>query len=115
MAKLFIDDLDVLARRADRLFEQGMLRVVVGAGGDGTAAELVNRCESRVPITMLPMGTENLLAKYVGLSADPQAMCRTVMEGQTVRLDAGKANGRLFLLMASFYILFLTVQEDWVD
>ena len=53
-----------------------------------------------VPIAILPLGTENLLAKQLGLRADPAELCRVICGGRILRLDAGLAAGRLFLLMA---------------
>ena len=79
---------------------QGRLRALVGVGGDGTAAELVNRTAAGVPITMLPSGTENLLARHFQLGASPESCAATIAAGRRLRLDAGLASGRLFLLMA---------------
>ena len=38
---------------------------------------------------MLPLGTENLLARYLELTADPGELTRVVADGVAVRLDAG--------------------------
>ncbi|OHB73223.1 MAG: hypothetical protein A2V70_09470 [Planctomycetes bacterium RBG_13_63_9] len=48
---------------------------------------------------MLPSGNENLLATYLRLGKSPDAVCRTITSGPAVQLDAGSANGRVFLLM----------------
>ncbi|MDZ7620634.1 MAG: diacylglycerol kinase family protein, partial [Patescibacteria group bacterium] len=91
--------LDAVTEAAVRWHGEGRLRALVGVGGDGTAAELVNRTPPGLPFTMLPSGNENLLARYLGWAKSPEAVCRTLVEGRVVRLDAGRANGRLFLLM----------------
>jgi diacylglycerol kinase (ATP) len=96
-----IDSLEALSQRADQLLKAGNLRAVVAAGGDGTVAEIVNRTVPDVPIAVFPLGTENLLAKYLWIDHDPEAFAQLVAQGRTVWLDAGRANGRLFLLMAS--------------
>ena len=96
-----VTDLDEITRVVADLHSRGQLRTLVAAGGDGTAAELVNRTPPGVPLAILPLGTENLLAKYLRLTAAPQQLCSAIVAGQTVELDAGRANGRLFLLMAS--------------
>ena len=70
-------------------------------GGDGTAAELVNRTADGVPITLLPAGNSNLLARHFHISKNPEALCRMVVEGVSARIDAGAANGRVFLVMVS--------------
>lgn len=77
------------------------LRAVVAAGGDGTVSLLANELPPDTPLAILPLGTENLLAKYLGLSADPIALAALIDGGQTIRMDAGRANGKLFLVMAS--------------
>lgn len=93
--------LTVLIERIQETSTAGRLRAVVAAGGDGTVAELINRTEPGVPIALLPLGTENLLAKYLGIRPDVDSVCRTILGGSEIRLDAGRANGRLFTLMAS--------------
>lgn len=77
------------------------LATVVAAGGDGTVALLANRLPPQAPLAILPLGTENLLAKYIGLSADPKSIARMVADGRTTFIDAGKANGQMFFVMAS--------------
>ncbi len=94
-------DLSEVADLANRWHGEGRLRALVGVGGDGTAAELVNRTEAGVPLTMLPSGNENLLARHLGLGASPESICRTITDGKLIRLDVGKANDRIFLLMIS--------------
>ncbi len=76
------------------------LRAVVAAGGDGTVAAVVNRTSAEVPIAILPLGTENLLAKYLHMLVTPQELSDAITHGATVRLDAGLAADRVFLLMA---------------
>ena len=57
---------------------QGRLRTVVAAGGDGTAETVANLIPADTPLTMFPLGTENLLAKYLGLTADPASVARAI-------------------------------------
>ena len=96
-----VTDLGELAAAATELHERGLLRALVAAGGDGTVAELVNRTPPDVPIAVLPLGNENLLAKYIGSPHTPEALASTIAQGLTVRLDAGRAGRRVFLLMIS--------------
>jgi diacylglycerol kinase family enzyme len=95
-----VTDLEGLGPLAAHYHAAGQLRAIVAAGGDGTAAEIVNRTAPDVPVCVYPLGTANLLASYFHLQRDPEACARTLLEGATVRLDAGSANGRIFLLMA---------------
>jgi len=87
--------------RAEELLKQGLLRAVVAAGGDGTAAEIANRTPPGTPLAVLPLGTENLLAKYIGQGTTPESACQTISAGLSVQLDAGRAGDRIFLLMFS--------------
>lgn len=94
-------DLDELAALAAESHKCGDLRAVVAVGGDGTASVVRNRVPLDVPLVPVPMGTENLLGRYVLQPIDPAAVCRTVDEGVTIGLDLGSANGKRFLLMIS--------------
>lgn len=94
-------DLDELVERVGHLQRGDRLRAVVAAGGDGTVAEIVNRTPPGTPVAVLPLGTENLLAKHLGVSSDPAELAQMVERGRVVRLDAGLAGGRVFLLMLS--------------
>ncbi len=100
-----VTDLVRACRDANRLHEAGELRAIVAAGGDGTIAEIVNRTNPGVPITTLPLGTENLLARHFGIARDVGAVAATIAQGRSLQLDVGRvttsAGQRLFLLMVS--------------
>jgi len=76
------------------------LRCIVAAGGDGTVADVANR-HPGCPIAILPLGTENLLAKYLLLRRCGQTLANIIMAGRTRVFDTATANGRRFLLMLS--------------
>lgn len=78
---------------------EGDCRGLVAAGGDGTVAALINE-RPRVPITVLPVGTENLFARHFRMRPQPEAVARTIAEGRTARIDLGQVVGRRFALMA---------------
>jgi diacylglycerol kinase (ATP) len=93
-----LDERQSLVSRA----EQGSgHRCLVAVGGDGTVSALINE-RPRVPITVLPSGTENLAAQHFGLRRNPSALARTIASGQVARTDLGCAAGRRFLLMTGF-------------
>ncbi len=96
-----LSDLDAVAARSNCLYGEGRLRTLIGVGGDGTAAELVNRTVAGVPLTIFPAGNENLLARHFGLGSSPEECAKNVIEGRLVQCDAGRANDRIFLLMCS--------------
>ena len=91
--------IDQLAEMVTAKLQDGSLRAVVAAGGDGTVSLVVNRTPPGVPVIVLPLGTENLLAKHLNMTADPERICQILERGAIVRLDAGQANGHIFLLM----------------
>lgn len=95
------EQIDQLVEKVHLAHGEGNLRGVIAGGGDGTAAFLANRLDPDIPLALLPLGTENLLSKYLGLNARPADVCRLIDEGLTVRLDAGRVGDRLFLLMLS--------------
>ncbi len=91
--------LEKVCQRANQWQAEGRLRALVGAGGDGTAAELVNRTDPGVPLALLPAGTANLLARHWALPHQVEKLAEIIKVGRIVRLDAGRAAGRVFLLM----------------
>jgi len=101
LAPELIADLSNVGSRIATAQASGRLRAVIGAGGDGTIAEIINRAPPRVPIAMMPLGTENLLAKYVDMPRSPEEVAEVIAAGATVTHDAGRAGGRLFFLMVS--------------
>jgi diacylglycerol kinase (ATP) len=96
-----VSDLALAEQRASELYEQGALRALVGAGGDGTLAELVNRTVPGTPLAIYPAGTANLVARYVRVSTQIQEFGQMLLDRQTIEWDAGRANGRLFLAVCS--------------
>jgi diacylglycerol kinase family enzyme len=53
-------------------------------------------------LTVLPAGTENLVARQYGLSANPEVLAQMIARGRPVRVDVGRAADRRFLLMVGF-------------
>lgn len=96
-----LSDIDEIINEVTQRFEQGDLRTVVAAGGDGTIALIANQTPEGVPIAPFPLGTENLLARHFGLQADPQLACDMICHGRLLRLDAGRALDRIFFVVAS--------------
>ncbi|HEX2474791.1 MAG TPA: diacylglycerol kinase family protein [Lacipirellulaceae bacterium] len=96
-----LTSLDELSGLSASQAKTGGLRAVVAIGGDGTASIVRTHVPLEVPLLPVPMGTENLLGRFVSQATDPIAVCRTLDEGVTVGLDLGRANGKLFLLMIS--------------
>lgn len=99
-----ISDPRQLGERTRQLLDQGVLRCVVAAGGDGTAELVVNQTPPGTPMAVFPLGTENLLARYLTLTATPSEFVEVVTAGRVARLDSGLVRtagqpDRVFLLM----------------
>jgi diacylglycerol kinase family enzyme len=100
LAARVVSDADVLAAESQTLLQAGDLRAVVAAGGDGTFRLVAARTPPGTPLAILPLGTENLLARYLQLSADVPRLAEIIAAGTLMRFDAGRAGGQLFSLMA---------------
>ncbi len=80
----------------------------IAIGGDGTLRGVVDRLISAggelPPVLPVPMGTANLMGRHLGVRWRPAtlgaAVLATLARREVRRLDAGRANGRPFLLMA---------------
>ncbi|HEX5471708.1 MAG TPA: diacylglycerol kinase family protein [Lacipirellulaceae bacterium] len=94
-------NLDHLKELAIACQKSGELRAIVAMGGDGTAAIVRKHTPLDVPLVPVPMGTENLLGRYVGQITTPQAVCQTIDDGVIISLDLGRAGDKIFLLMMS--------------
>ena len=68
----------------------GDLRTVVSVGGDGTLSLLLNTLNKETNICIFPQGTENVLAKYLGINADPEFIADLIDQGQVLPMDAGQ-------------------------
>jgi YegS/Rv2252/BmrU family lipid kinase len=81
----------------------GGCRAVIAAGGDGTVTQVINELPRGVPLAVLPLGNENLLARALGFGRDPTALARAVVDCRTREVDLGRATAgdrtRLFALM----------------
>jgi YegS/Rv2252/BmrU family lipid kinase len=106
----------VVLKRPDTLSHAEVIRpnvrAVVAIGGDGTLRAVVDRlvreCEvaqcAIPPVLVVPLGTANLMGRHLGIKWDARtlnaAVSRAIQQRRTVELDAARANGSLFLLMA---------------
>jgi len=94
-------DLDEVESATRKHLKSGSLRAVVAAGGDGTISLLANRLPRETPFAILPLGTENLLGRHLGLKANEEFFVSLIESGVETRVDAGDANGKLFFVVAS--------------
>jgi YegS/Rv2252/BmrU family lipid kinase len=79
-------------------------RYVLIAGGDGTIDLAVNVMKNRkieIPIAMLPVGTANDFAKYIGMPEDVEAACEQILTSKAKKIDIGRINEKYFINVAS--------------
>ena len=76
------------------------LACIVAAGGDGTVADVFNR-HPGVPLAILPLGTENLLARFLGIPVSGLDVARLIARNHVRVLDLCCLGERRFALMAS--------------
>ena len=79
---------------------QKQLRCLIAAGGDGTVSGLANRYPQS-PIATLPLGTENLMARYLQIPCCGEAVAQMVHTMGTRCFDTAFAGDQRFLLMTS--------------
>ena len=78
----------------------GQAELVVAWGGDGTVREVAAALAgTNVPVLACPFGTENLLAKELGIPGNPARLAEIITAGRVVDCDLGEANGKSFLLI----------------
>ena len=83
--------------------DEGYTYVLI-AGGDGTIDSVVNEMKKRninLPIAILPAGTANDFANYIGMPHDVCDACNQILESNVKKIDIGKINDKYFMNVAS--------------
>lgn len=83
-----------------RVADEQTIRCLVAAGGDGTVRDLLNRHPDR-PIAAMPMGTENLVARHLGIPCDGSVVADVIDQGHFQFFDTVQIGDGRFLIMAS--------------
>jgi YegS/Rv2252/BmrU family lipid kinase len=79
-------------------------KYILIAGGDGTIDSAVNcmkHLDINIPIAILPVGTANDFAKFIGIPEDVEAACEQILNSVPKKLDIGKINDKFFINVAS--------------
>ncbi len=93
-------DRDALKQELENETFRRETRCIVAAGGDGTVDDMINRYPG-VPLAVLAMGTENLLAKHFGMPRNGGEVAEMIAAGNVEQMDVGVINGHRFAVMAS--------------
>jgi diacylglycerol kinase family enzyme len=68
--------------------------LVIAAGGDGTVEKIASRLiDSRIPLSVLPLGTANNLARSLGFVTSAQKIIARLQGGKERAFDVGLARG----------------------
>jgi len=94
----FVENLALVEGAVQQLTDSGRLRLVVAAGGDGTVAAVAQRVSPQTCLAVFPLGTENLLAKWLGATCDLNRFAQAILENQSRCIDAVLANDKLALI-----------------
>lgn len=109
------ESIDTLAKRAVNKAKADR-GVVVAAGGDGTINAVANAVlGSGCPFGVIPQGTFNYFGRDNAISQDARVAANVLLGGRVTPVQAGKVNGRLFLVNASvgLYPKLLEDREAW--
>jgi len=79
---------------AARDAESRGFQLIVAAGGDGTVHRVINGLRNpNTEIGVLPVGTANDLANYIGVPIDPVEAASAIVQGGERSIDAVNVNG----------------------
>ena len=79
-------------------------KYVLVAGGDGTVDSVVNAMSKlgvSIPIAILPFGTANDFAKFLGIPSDIEEACKRIIDSHITTVDLGSINDKYFVNVAS--------------
>ena len=74
--------------------------LILGVGGDGTVNELINgimHLEKKPVLAYIPVGTCNDAARTLGLNKNLKKTLKTILAGDSRRIDAFKVNDKYFI------------------
>ena len=75
-------------------------KAIIIAGGDGSASNIINIMQQRnieLPLGIIPTGTANDFAKYIGMSENIEKSIDTILNWNIKEVDIGRVNERYFL------------------
>ncbi|MGK0464989.1 YegS/Rv2252/BmrU family lipid kinase [Clostridium sp.] len=79
-------------------------KYILIAGGDGTIDSVINVMKEKrinLPIAIIPTGTANDFARYIGMPLDVEEACNQILKSKVKKVDIGKINHKYFMNVAS--------------
>ncbi|MCL2235272.1 MAG: YegS/Rv2252/BmrU family lipid kinase [Defluviitaleaceae bacterium] len=73
---------------------------IAASGGDGTVNSVINEMVAHdvlLPLAIIPSGTANDFANFIGMSVGAQGFADAVGGGNTILADIGQANNKYFI------------------
>ncbi|TAK16481.1 MAG: hypothetical protein EPO35_05260 [Acidobacteria bacterium] len=91
--------------RAARDAEARGADVVIAAGGDGTVHRVINGLSRHAQFGILPVGTANDLANFIGVPPSAAAAAAAIVEGGERAIDTVNINGVRVHTVAGFLVM----------
>ncbi|MFB0918450.1 MAG: diacylglycerol kinase family protein, partial [Clostridiaceae bacterium] len=98
-------------------FDDSYSQILIG-GGDGTVNSVVNEMMNNdidLPIGILPMGTANDFANYIGMTQNVEECMRQILTLPVQHMDIGRVNGMYFVNVFSLGFFTDISQKTEVD
>ncbi|MBU0472446.1 MAG: diacylglycerol kinase family lipid kinase [Nanoarchaeota archaeon] len=74
--------------------------IIIAAGGDGTINEVINGMNINTKLGIIPLGSENVLAKELKISLNIEKACKIIYQNKTKKIDLGIINKKRFIFVA---------------
>ncbi|MFH1589989.1 MAG: diacylglycerol kinase family protein [archaeon] len=75
--------------------------IIIAAGGDGTINEVINGMQNhKTKLGIIPLGSENVMAKELNIPLRITNACKTIIKGNTRKIDIGTINNKKFIFVA---------------
>lgn len=90
----------------------------VVCGGDGTINHFINAMKRHgldIPLGIIPAGTANDFASFLGLPRDPAEAAGIITRGDVLRVDLGRVNGEYFVNVCAAGVLASVSQSIDLD
>ncbi|MBN2214497.1 MAG: diacylglycerol kinase family lipid kinase [Bacteroidales bacterium] len=85
------------ATKIARKFIKNGVKKIIAVGGDGTVNEIASELAGKEAVLgIIPHGSGNGLARHLGIPLRSETALNVLNTGKIKRIDAGKANNRLF-------------------
>jgi YegS/Rv2252/BmrU family lipid kinase len=78
-------------------------KVVIASGGDGSVSSVASAIVGRddVALGIVPRGTANSIAAFLGIPRDLETACAIIRDGHTRQIDTARVNDVSMVLMAT--------------